>query len=76
MTDRLRLLGRPRRRVSEPSHKVIAMCFRFARAAHPLTSERFASSRGPGTAMEWALQIVGMLAGETKRNEVAGPMML
>ncbi|GAA5998337.1 uncharacterized protein JCM10292_001131 [Rhodotorula paludigena] len=34
------------------------------------------SSRGPGTALEWALQIVEILAGKAKRDEVAGPMML
>ncbi|GAA5973613.1 hypothetical protein JCM8115_002934, partial [Rhodotorula mucilaginosa] len=34
------------------------------------------TSRGPGTAIEWALQIVEILAGKEKREEVAGPMML
>ncbi|GAA5866619.1 hypothetical protein JCM3774_004033 [Rhodotorula dairenensis] len=34
------------------------------------------TSRGPGTAIEWALQIVEILAGKDKRDEVAGPMML
>ncbi len=34
------------------------------------------TSRGPGTAIEWALQIVEILAGKEKRDEVAGPMML
>ncbi|POY72589.1 hypothetical protein BMF94_4416 [Rhodotorula taiwanensis] len=34
------------------------------------------TSRGPGTAIEFALQIVEILAGKEKRDEVAGPMML
>ncbi|KPV76561.1 uncharacterized protein RHOBADRAFT_52552 [Rhodotorula graminis WP1] len=34
------------------------------------------TSRGPGTALEWALAIVEILAGEKRRDEVAGPMML
>ncbi|GAA5892773.1 hypothetical protein JCM8208_004085 [Rhodotorula glutinis] len=34
------------------------------------------TSRGPGTALEWALVIVEILAGEKRRDEVAGPMML
>ncbi|KAK4047582.1 hypothetical protein OIO90_006123 [Microbotryomycetes sp. JL221] len=41
-----------------------------------VVSRNLVTSRGPGTAMEWALQIVGILAGEAKRQEVAGPMML
>ncbi|GAA5976597.1 hypothetical protein JCM10908_005560 [Rhodotorula pacifica] len=34
------------------------------------------TSRGPGTAIEWALKIVEILAGKEKRDEVAEPMML
>lgn len=34
------------------------------------------SSRGPGTALLWALTMVEKLAGKEKRDEVAGPMML
>lgn len=34
------------------------------------------TSRGPGTAIEWALKIVEILAGKEKRDEVAGPMMI
>ncbi|BGP38419.1 hypothetical protein JCM10450v2_002364 [Rhodotorula kratochvilovae] len=34
------------------------------------------TSRGPGTALEWALKVVELLAGEAKRDEVAGPMCL
>ncbi|CEQ42198.1 SPOSA6832_04002 [Sporobolomyces salmonicolor] len=34
------------------------------------------SFRGPGTAIDWALTIVQILAGKAKRDEVAGPMML
>lgn len=33
------------------------------------------TSRGPGTAMEFALTIVEVLAGKDKRREVAGPML-
>jgi protein DJ-1 len=33
------------------------------------------SSRGPGTAMGFALTIVEVLAGKEKRNEVHGPML-
>ncbi|KAM0788057.1 hypothetical protein ACM66B_001229 [Microbotryomycetes sp. NB124-2] len=41
-----------------------------------VVSRNLVTSRGPGTAMEWALEIVAILAGEAKRAEVAGPMML
>lgn len=34
------------------------------------------TSRGPGTALEWALQLVEILAGRKKRDEVEGPMMV
>ncbi|GAA6000394.1 hypothetical protein JCM10207_007994 [Rhodosporidiobolus poonsookiae] len=34
------------------------------------------TSRGPGTALEWSLQIVEILAGKAKRDEVAAPMCL
>ncbi|KAJ4994468.1 DJ-1/PfpI family protein [Stagonosporopsis vannaccii] len=34
------------------------------------------TSRGPGTAMLFALTIVEMLAGKEKRDEVAGPMIV
>ncbi|KAJ1647457.1 hypothetical protein J3B02_001496 [Coemansia erecta] len=34
------------------------------------------TSRGPGTAFEFALSLVSLLAGEDKAREVAGPMML
>ena len=33
------------------------------------------TSRGPGTAIEFALQLVKELYGEEKANEVAGPMV-
>ncbi|BGP23280.1 DJ-1 family protein [Rhodotorula toruloides] len=33
------------------------------------------TSRGPGTALEWALQVVEILAGRKKRDEVEGPMI-
>ena len=34
------------------------------------------TSRGPGTALEFALQLVALLCGEDKANEVAAPMVL
>lgn len=34
------------------------------------------TSRGPGTAFEWALSLVGQLYGEAKAREVAGPMVM
>ena len=34
------------------------------------------TSRGPGTALEWALAIVEVVAGFEKRMEVQGPMMV
>ncbi|BGP30586.1 hypothetical protein JCM10296v2_002341 [Rhodotorula toruloides] len=34
------------------------------------------TSRGPGTALEWALQLVEILAGRKKRDEVEGPIMV
>ena len=37
---------------------------------------RSIDSRGPGTAIEFSLAIVEILAGKRKRDEVAGPMML
>ena len=33
------------------------------------------TSRGPGTALEFALQLVKELYGEEKAHEVAGPMV-
>lgn len=34
------------------------------------------TSRGPGTALEWALTVVELVAGKERRDEVAGPMCL
>jgi 4-methyl-5(b-hydroxyethyl)-thiazole monophosphate biosynthesis len=34
------------------------------------------TSRGPGTAMEFALTLVGLLFGKAKRDEVAAPMVI
>jgi protein DJ-1 len=34
------------------------------------------TSRGPGTAMAFALKIVELLAGQQKRDEISGPMVL
>lgn len=41
-----------------------------------LLIEGWTKRRGPGTALEFSLKIVEILAGERKRDEVAGPMML
>jgi 4-methyl-5(b-hydroxyethyl)-thiazole monophosphate biosynthesis len=37
---------------------------------------RCVTSRGPGTAIEFALQLVALLCGEAKAREVAAPMVL
>jgi 4-methyl-5(b-hydroxyethyl)-thiazole monophosphate biosynthesis len=37
---------------------------------------RCVTSRGPGTALEFALQLVALLCGEAKAREVAAPMVL
>ncbi len=37
---------------------------------------RCVTSRGPGTALEFALQLVALICGDAKAREVAGPMML
>ncbi len=34
------------------------------------------TSRGPGTSLEFALELVAMLVGEDKRNQVAAPMFV
>ncbi|KAJ2336817.1 hypothetical protein GGH92_007664, partial [Coemansia sp. RSA 2673] len=34
------------------------------------------TSRGPGTALEFALRLVGLLVGDEKMREVAAPMVL
>ncbi len=60
--------------------------------AHPAFSDRLAdqgavaqrvvvdgpltTSRGPGTAFEWALELVKQLYGADKAREVAGPMVM
>ncbi|GAA6009558.1 hypothetical protein JCM11491_003605 [Sporobolomyces phaffii] len=44
--------------------------------ARVVVARNLVTSRGPGTAIEWALKIVEILAGKDKRDEVAGPMML
>ncbi|GAA5932058.1 DJ-1/PfpI family protein [Sporobolomyces koalae] len=44
--------------------------------ARVVVAENLVTSRGPGTAIEWSLKIVEILAGKAKRDEVAGPMML
>jgi protein deglycase len=36
---------------------------------------RLVTSRAPGTALEFALTLVGVLCGEQRRREVAGPML-
>jgi 4-methyl-5(b-hydroxyethyl)-thiazole monophosphate biosynthesis len=37
---------------------------------------KLTTSRGPGTAFEWALSLVKQLYGEEKMREVAGPMVM
>ncbi|KAK4700772.1 hypothetical protein P7C70_g5472, partial [Phenoliferia sp. Uapishka_3] len=39
-------------------------------------SDNLITSRGPGTALEFSLAIVEIMAGKKKRDEVAGPMIL
>ncbi|KAM0755266.1 DJ-1 [Meredithblackwellia eburnea MCA 4105] len=41
-----------------------------------VVDKNLVTSRGPGTAIEFALAMVEILAGKAKRDEVAGPMML
>ncbi|SCV74240.1 BQ2448_6672 [Microbotryum intermedium] len=41
-----------------------------------VVSGNLVTSRGPGTALEWALTIVNILAGSAKRSEVKGPLMM
>ncbi|SGY48035.1 BQ5605_C001g00606 [Microbotryum silenes-dioicae] len=41
-----------------------------------VVSGNLVTSRGPGTALEWALTIVNILAGSAKRSEVEGPLMM
>ena len=39
-----------------------------------VVSERIITSRGPGTAMDFALELIGQLAGPAAREAVAGPL--
>ncbi|EEH54094.1 uncharacterized protein MICPUCDRAFT_7945, partial [Micromonas pusilla CCMP1545] len=58
----------------------------FAATAHPafvdelggrvVVDQHVVTSRGPGTALEWALCLVEQLFGEDKAKEVAGPMVV
>lgn len=41
-----------------------------------VVSDKLITSRGPGTALLFALTIVEQLMGKEKRDEVAGPMVL
>jgi len=41
-----------------------------------VVEEKVISSRGPGTALEWSLTMVELLAGKDKRDEVAAGMVL
>ncbi|KAI9765453.1 MAG: hypothetical protein M1840_007412 [Geoglossum simile] len=41
-----------------------------------IVSNKVVTSKGPGTAMLFALTMVELLLGETKRNEISAPMML
>jgi 4-methyl-5(b-hydroxyethyl)-thiazole monophosphate biosynthesis len=38
--------------------------------------DKLVTSRGPGTAFEFALSLVKLLYGEEKMREVAGPMVM
>ena len=40
------------------------------------TDRHLVTSQGPGTALEFALQLVALLAGPEKRQQVAAPMVL
>ncbi|KAH7116811.1 class I glutamine amidotransferase-like protein [Dendryphion nanum] len=40
------------------------------------SEEKLVTSRGPGTALGWALEVVEILGGEEKRKEVEGPMIV
>ncbi len=41
-----------------------------------VTSGRCVTSRGPGTALEFAIELVKLLYGEQQAKEVAGPMLM
>jgi 4-methyl-5(b-hydroxyethyl)-thiazole monophosphate biosynthesis len=45
-------------------------------AARVIVDRNLITSRGPGTALEFALALVGELYGKSKENEVAGPMVM
>jgi 4-methyl-5(b-hydroxyethyl)-thiazole monophosphate biosynthesis len=40
-----------------------------------VTDGRIVTSRGPGTAMDFALELIERLLGKTKRDEVEGPLV-
>ncbi|MBT8117341.1 MAG: DJ-1/PfpI family protein [Gammaproteobacteria bacterium] len=40
-----------------------------------VTDGKVVTSRGPGTAMDFALELVGLLAGQAKRDEVEAPLL-
>lgn len=40
-----------------------------------VTDGKVVTSRGPGTAMDFALELIELLAGSDKRNEVEGPLL-
>lgn len=48
-----------------------------SRSAEPVvTADNLITSRGPGTAMEFALELVRTLCGQEKRAEIAGQLLL
>ena len=40
-----------------------------------VTDGKVVTSRGPGTAMDFALELIGLLAGPVKRDEVEAPLL-
>jgi len=45
-------------------------------AARVIVDDNLVTSRGPGTALEFALALVNELYGKEKEHEIAGPMVM
>ena len=54
--------------------RLLAWCSESA--SRVIVDENLVTSRGPGTAFEFALALVQELYGEEKEGEVAGPMVM